>query len=188
MVVLGRIRFLLLQLLSGRSVRPGRSCPSPWYFYTNLPPYIDDDHCLPADGEPAHVIDGPDGLVTAPNVAAAAALKDLVLCWTTDPILIGRLVPSDGTVEVSIEGKSQYDLKASDFDDLLHDGVTNTKTIDYKVVALKMVDAKTIYLRAMHTFADPWNVQRTIYHTYTLKLEGDRYVIRAFGSGKSYAN
>ncbi|HWD37879.1 MAG TPA: hypothetical protein VG944_03465 [Fimbriimonas sp.] len=160
---------------------------SPWYFYPNLPPYLERVKTLPPSDVDAGDLLPSDGPVVAPNPTAKLALDDLIAMWVkNDRIAIGHLVPSKGSIEVLVEGKSQYDLKASDFYDLLHDGTVNTKTTDYKVVALKAVDDHTLQVRARHTFLDPWDVERTIYHTYTLKLEGDRYVIRSFGSG-SYA-
>ncbi len=157
--------------------------PSPWYYYPNLPPYVQDD-CI-QEAQPAPEPDTnatpaipPDWKPDLPH-----AMEDLVAVWQNqDKDALARLLPTDGLVTLHVEGQDSYDLTAKDFADLFADGVMNTQTTSYKIEETKQLAPDRVQICAVHTFQDPWGQTRTIDHKYTLLLEESGYVIREFRS------
>lgn len=162
----------------------GDCTPSAWYYYPNLPPYIQDSQIQP-DGATSSGPASPRAAVYPPDWKPDLdhALADLKNAWErNDQKALARLLPTDGSVTVTVEGQESYKLTAKEFADLFGDGIYNTKTLAYGVVQAVQVAPDEVEVTARHEFKDPWGQLRTIEHVYTL-VQGDKgYVIRAFTS------
>jgi hypothetical protein len=179
---------------------------SPFYFYPNLPPFLNGE-TIQADvaansnttfqqnGDTSQTQNGvaTDSAQTQPDPTSQTgpsltgdqdpktATNDLKHLWELfDTSVLLKLCPTDGNVKVSV-GDQSYNLAASDFLDLIRDGVTGTQTVSWSI--LNEDDAgDQIRLQAVHTFQDPWDKTRKVTQNYLL-VKGDQgYVIREFGS------
>jgi hypothetical protein len=169
--------------------------PSPWYYYPNLPPYVDDADVKAADPDTSTGPAKQPAGSTAWNTTEGQpipddwkpdlphAIDDLMSAWQKqDKGALTRLLPKTGQVLLHVEGQDFYNLEAKDFADLFKDGVMNTQTVKYEVESSKQLAPNKVLLYAVHTFKDPWGETRTIDHKYVVVLESPGYVIREFRS------
>lgn len=111
------------------------------------------------------------------------SVRDIVDAFTHDDHkAIARLVPHDGNVQIFVDGKYSYSLKANDFYDTYLDGIESTQTDQYVIVDVRANSDGTARVVAKHEYTDPWHKRAYVYHNYFLKMEGDEYVIREFGT------
>ena len=99
-----------------------------------------------------------------------------------DPRLVSRLLPRQGQVAILRDGKYDYSLNVTDFEDLIRDLVTNSRTRRYTVEDSRAYrDSVRLVMR--HDYQDPWGERQTMFHHILLTPErGQYYVIREFGT------
>lgn len=168
---------------------------SPWYPYSYLPPYIAQDHVVVVDHYNPLYDGGADWREedrrTDVRQDEDRPANDRRLDDALENVRDGfernsrreaeRLVPEDGQVAVFNQGKYDYSLAPDEFRKMFLDGVEASKTSRYEIVE-RSVRGDAVHVRARHEFTDSSGADQTVYHTYTLRLEGGRYVIREFGS------
>ena len=162
---------------------------SPWYYYPCLPAYVAAPNVVIVDSYPSTNWVGNDydwdpGSRTATNPMLDDSVTDLVQAFEGDDHkAIDRVIPHSGNVNIYVDGKYSYSLKANDFYDTYVDGIESTKTDRYEVLDVKASkDGATARVTAKHVYNDPWGNRTYVYHSYFLVKEGDEYVIREFGT------
>ena len=123
------------------------------------------------------------GSRTTSNPILDDSIQDIVESFEADDHkAIDRVAPHSGNVNIYVDGKYSYSLKANDFYDTYVDGIESTKTDRYEVVDVKANANGTARVVAKHVYNDPWGNRTYVYHSYFLVKEGDEYVIREFGT------
>jgi len=161
---------------------------SPWYYYPCLPGYVAAPNVVIVDSYPSTNWTGDDydwspGSRTTTNAQLDDSVQDLVAAFEADDHkAIDRVAPHSGNVNIYVDGKYSYSLKANDFYDTYVDGIESTKTDRYEVLDVKANANGTARVVAKHVYNDPWGNRTYVYHSYFLVKEGDDYVIREFGT------
>ena len=161
---------------------------SPWYYYPCLPGYVAAPNVVIVDSYPSTNWSGSDydwapGSRTTSNPILDDSIQDIVESFEADDHkAIDRVAPHSGNVNIYVDGKYSYSLKANDFYDTYVDGIESTKTDRYEVVDVKANANGTARVVAKHVYNDPWGNRTYVYHSYFLVKEGDEYVIREFGT------
>lgn len=162
---------------------------SPWYYYAQLPPYLvlGDVMIVGAPIEPYYgqsygygssLDDG-----TASNPQLDASLDNLVRAFRQhDASRIDPLVSPSGQVAIFMDGSYSYSLRSGDFQDMLHDAISDVRTVAYRVLDVRGADDGTVKVEAEHDAQDPWGQSQTVYHTFRLVNERGTFVIREFGT------
>ena len=123
------------------------------------------------------------GSRTTANAVLDDSVQDLVAAFEADDHqAIDRVAPHSGNVNIYVDGKYSYSLKANDFYDTYVDGIESTKTDRYEVVDVKANPNGTARVETKHIYNDPWGNRTYVYHSYFHVKEGDEYVIREFGT------
>ncbi len=121
----------------------------------------------------------------ARSVAARNAVADLRDAFEDgDPRLLSRLMARRGQVAILRDGRYDYSVNVADFDDLVRDLVSNSRTRSYRVEETRSYDG-SIRVVARHDYQDPWGERQTMYHHILLEPERGGYVIREFGTSPS---
>ena len=161
---------------------------SPWYRYSYLPPYLDNSRVIVVNNYSSSWNDNDNWRDSGSNdrdgrdQALSGALDDLRDAFERNSDRYGeRLLPEDGQVAIFNDGKYDYSLGASDFSDMFLDGIEQSKTVSYEIVESR-TKSNEVRLRARHEYRDSWDATQVVFHTYTLRREGGRYVIREFGT------
>lgn len=94
---------------------------------------------------------------------------------------VARVVPRGGRVAILRDGRYEYSVQADDFYDLLLDNVLNAKTRSYEVVDAQY-RGRSVRIVMRHRFVDPWGAEQTVFHSALLEPERGAYVIREFGT------
>ena len=158
---------------------------SPWYGYSYLPPYVDSSRVTVINNY-APAYDGSRDWDRVDDRSASRELDDATI-GLRDAFERNResdvqsLLPQTGQVAIFNDGKYDYSLGADDFQNMFLDGIRQSKTTRYEIVDTR-VRGDEVRLRARHEYTDSFGDEQTVYHTYTLRREGGRYVIREFGS------
>jgi len=166
-------------------------CPcyvSPWYYYPCLPGYVAAPNVVIVDSWPSSNWKGDDydwqpASRTSSNPMLDDSVQDIVTAFEGDDHkALDRLVPHSGNVNIYVDGKYSYSLKANDFYDTYVDGIESTKTERYEILDVKANNDGTARVTAKHVYNDPAGNKTYVYHSYFLVKEGDEYVIREFGT------
>ena len=116
------------------------------------------------------------------QTAARNAIADLRDAFEDgDPRLLSRLVARRGQVAILRDGRYDYSVSVDDFDDLIRDLVTNSRTRSYQVEDTRAY-RNQVRVVARHDYVDPWGERQTMYHHILLEPERGSYVIREFGT------
>jgi hypothetical protein len=152
---------------------------SPWYYYSNLPPYLSASKIVASPQSEGWKTTEPKP--GSPDLADA--LTQLAGAWQTQNLsALDVLIPRTGEITVHVEGQEPYALAADDFYNLLRDGITNTKTISYAILDAHKVSDRLAFVSAKHTFLDPWGRHKAITHTYSFALTVRGWQITNFES------
>jgi hypothetical protein len=166
---------------------------SPWYYYSNLPPYFNSNRCY----FPTNFIWQPFyGVRYRWNQPSREywnrdyneldyVVQDIVDAFLNgDRRAVTRLIPRNGQVGIITDGKYAYSLRSDDFYDTFLDAVENTQTRDYKILDVQYRrDTASVFAR--HDFDDPWGRRVTVNHYFKLEAEGRSWVIREFGTSSN---
>lgn len=101
-----------------------------------------------------------------------------------EPRYLSRLIGRDGQVAILRDGRYDYSVSVAEFDDLLRDLATNSRTQSY-VIEDSRVFNDQVRLVARHTYIDPWGQTQTMFHHILLQPDRGEYVIREFGTSPS---
>lgn len=101
-----------------------------------------------------------------------------------EPRYLSRLVGRDGQVAILRDGRYDYSVSVDEFDDLLRDLATNSRTQSYRVIDSRVFN-DSIRLVAQHDYIDPWGQGQTMYHHILLQPDNRGYTIREFGTSPS---
>lgn len=178
---------------------------SPWYLYSNLPPYIFVDR-ITILTPPSSFYNNWDPISyryygrrswsrnwDSDRDRYADQLDD-----TLDDIMdaferrdrrrFEQYIPNRGTVAISQDGVYAYSLDVDDFADLATDLIQGTRTNDYRVVNVRTQGLGRVNVLMQHNYTDSWNYNRTVWHSYVLEAgRRGRYEITEFGTS-SYRN
>lgn len=168
---------------------PTRNCTvSPWYYYPQLPGYINTSrisyyngrHCDFWVGDPyqysysysRYGYGEPYGY-SSNYREIDRAIDDLVRGFERqDRQAIGRLVSRSRDVNVYVDNRYCYTLRSDDFYDLMMDNIFSTRTTRYEIVSVTQA-YDGIRVTARHEFLDPWGSYTAVHHFY--RLQPDRY-------------
>jgi len=173
---------------------------SPWYYYPELPPYLDSssvvesqpldvpsawepyDYAYPGDSEWTYSENPVQQTFDESGRPPIDAAIDHVVEAFADANARDADVelPRDGDVRI-IENGDQYSLSAHDFYQMFSDLVSNTHSDGYHVLSVEVSD-DVIHVLARHDRLDPWNRNESVYHQYWLYNEYGNYVIRQFST------
>ena len=161
---------------------------SPFYRYSYLPPYLDNSRVVVVNNYSSSWSDNVDWRDyradnrDSRNQELSGALDDIRDAFERNSDRYGeRLLPQSGQVAIFNDGKYDYSLGASDFGDMFLDGIEQSKTVKYEIVESR-TKGDEVHLRTRHEYRDSWDATQVVFHTYTLRREGGRYVIREFGT------
>ena len=164
---------------------------SPWYWYPCLPPYLPETQVTVVPGDSAdwdagqpydyHSDETPLAYGNHELNAAVDQIRNVFDKGSTDAI--DDLIPESGKVAIYNDGKYMYSLTGHQFREMMIDNVHATKTDAFDVTAVRGQGDVAI-VHARHTFADPEGGMDTVYQSYRLRREGDRYVITDFMTSK----
>ena len=163
---------------------------SPWYRYSYLPPYLDNSRVIVVNNYQSSYNDG-DNWRDYDYRSNDRDRRDDELNSALDDIrdafernsdrYAERLLPESGQVAIFNDGKYDYSLGAADFQDMFLDGIEQSKTVKYEIIDSRF-KGDEVHLRTRHEYRDSWDATQTVFHTYTLRRENGRYVIREFGT------
>ena len=115
---------------------PGNSVVySPWYYYSNLPPYINSSSVIYVDGY-SRAVPSYRWQTYRRDAASQGAIDRIANAFQQDnagPII--SLVQPNSRVAILMDGQFQYDLVGEDFENMLSDMVQSTQTESYTVDA-----------------------------------------------------
>jgi hypothetical protein len=163
---------------------------SPWYYYHSLPPYFSNRRVTIVSVLPPLVIGQdpysyPDPYRRNDSRELDRALDDIRdMFLDEDRRALEDLLPRRGVVNIYVDGRYSYSIDPDDFYDSTRDAIENVRTRDYEIVRVRR-SGGYVHVTARHEFEDPWGGREAVYHTYRLEPEGDRYVIREFGTTNS---
>lgn len=159
---------------------------SPWYGYSFLPPYLDESRVTIVEdygsaydsNDPWQDYDPRQG----GDRDLDHALDDVQDAFERNSDRSAeRLLPQSGRVAIFNEGRYDYSVNAADFREMFLDGVEESETVRYAVTGVQ-VRGTEVHLTAHHEYTDSWGTTQSVEHTYTLRYESGRYVIREFGT------
>lgn len=160
---------------------------SPWYYYPELPPYIDWNAVTVV---PDYSWDWNQGIAYTyrPAVpyasygdrtlnAAVDAIRDIFSNGSQDAI--DALVPTDGQVAIFSNGQYMYTLKGDQFQQMITDAAEDVDTTSFQVDSVRTLDGEAI-VHCTDNFTDNDGGAHSVMQTYRLTFMGGRYVITAF--------
>jgi hypothetical protein len=164
---------------------------SPWYYYPHLPAYLSPDRCRVIPYRPV-VFYGSYYQWNRPSLDRYGrytdldyALEDIVSAFERNNRRAkSRLIPSDGSVHILVDGEYAYSLLPDDFEEMLEDAIESTRTVRYEIVSVRN-NSREAWVVARHEYEDPWGARRVVWHTYRLESERGGAVIREFGVSDS---
>ncbi len=158
---------------------------SPWYRYSYLPPYLDTTRVVIVNDYRSSYNDRRDDWQDyreQRDDRLDNALGDIRDAFERNSSRDGeRLLPQTGQVAIFNDGKYDYSLGADDFQDMFLDGIEQSKTVRYEITETR-VRGDEVHLKARHEYTDSWGESQVVAHTYTLRRENGRFVIREFGT------
>lgn len=170
-----------------------RSCTvSPWYYYSNLPAYINIGRITFISGSNCDWGRG-DAYQYSRSRSYGGwdtdwdrrsdlddSIDDLVAAWEySDKRALGRIISTRGNVGIYMDGRYCYSLSADDFYDLMLDNVYGTETRRYEITSVRR-GRDDAQVAARHEFTDAWGRRCTVYHHYRMQRERNGYVITDF--------
>jgi hypothetical protein len=184
----------------------GERCyPSPWYYYSYLPPYLSSSRVIYVSTFPvvswnswsvwrpgwnwdrswAYTYDSGRYAGRPDYNDVDAAVEDIIRAFRSNSLRsLDRLVPSRGNVNIYLDNRYAYSLSPNDFYDLMLDGIENSRTRAYRIVDVRWSGSRFVRVSAEHEYLDAWGSLNRTYHTYLLEQERGDYVIREFGSSQ----
>lgn len=160
----------------------GNRCAiSPWYYYPNLPGYLDITRCrfggfgLQITWTNSYDWSRWDRYDRyGSNYELGRAIDDIRRAFErNDYRALGSLIPGRSEVYVKLNDGYGYYLRGDDFYDLMVDNISATDTVRYTILESKWGSRGEACVWASHEFYDPWGRRQCVYHRYT--LTGDRY-------------
>jgi hypothetical protein len=154
---------------------------SPWYDYSELPPYIPASTVTVINGYRCqwnqgtlYSLNGSDsGLNQSADSIADAFLN-------RDTTAIDGMIPTSSQVAIFTDGNYAYSLPGGDFQQMIADNVNDVNTVSFKVTSTDRFNGGAI-VHATHVVQTADGGQETVYQTYRLRAEsGDHYVVTDF--------
>jgi hypothetical protein len=163
---------------------PAQCVASPWYYYPNMPAYVDldrvsfDPFSIDTAGLQPFAWHSPDYDAPGSDEYFIDMSIDRLLnvYENQDTDSLDALVPSGYNVDVSLDGGSSYTLSGDDFHDMMLDNVTTTQTTRFSVVGVQRF-AGGLVVKAIHQFTDADGQTQRLLHTYILKMGDNEYTI-----------
>lgn len=158
-----------------------RCAVSPWYYYPNLPGYLDITRCrfggfgLQITWTNSYDWNRWDRYDRyGSNYELGRAIDDIRRAFErNDYRALGNLIPGRSEVYVKLNDGYGYYLRGDDFYDLMVDNISGTDTLRYTILESKWGSRGEASIWASHEFYDPWGRKQCVYHRFT--LTGDRY-------------
>lgn len=179
---------------------PDRSVPSPFYYYSNLPAYINTvridwgwgsinfyETCRTNYtwiGNRSSNWDNnfgwDDGFNSTRGSDLDYAIADIVDSFRYQSLRsMSHMIPTRDYVNIEMSGDVRYRLRGDDFYDLMNDLVGGTYTSNYRIGAVRTGRGEAL-VEAEHEYRDAWNRRQVSRHIYGLKEYRGRYVIEYF--------
>lgn len=157
------------------------SCISPFYFYSNLPGYLNQarvqftDDCLRYDDWREFRYDDYDRYDRrSSSYGIYQAIDDLEGAFLSrDLDSLDHLIPRRAWITITDRTERNYRIRSEDFYDMMADLVTGTRTREFWV---NRVETGGSYLRlnVQHVYQDAWRQNRTVYMKFTLRQNRSR--------------
>ncbi|MBI1757204.1 MAG: hypothetical protein HYR64_08880 [Fimbriimonas ginsengisoli] len=169
----------------------GQCVASPWWYYSQLPGYINCDRIIigsPVSYGPSYYTSWRRPLYSAYsyNGSINYAVDEIERAFTNrDTRSLDILCPRSGSVAILQDGTYAYSVDAPDFYDMMRDAVLDTDTTGYRVVDVRRYRNGSLKVSAEHDIIDAWGNNQRVYHQFRLDLENGDYVIREFGASSS---
>lgn len=93
--------------------------------------------------------------------------------------LMSLLIPTNGRIEIDVEGQNQYSMSSADFYDMMKDLVEGTQTDAYRIQNVYR-DGDRGSIEAVHEYTDAWGRTQYVRQTFGLKLGRRGYEICYF--------
>lgn len=112
-----------------------------------------------------------------------AAAEDIRKAWQNGDIeLLARHIRRDSRIAVTLRGKYQYSLDASDYLDMTRDAFDTTKTIRVELGSVKKKENGVYTLTGRHVYRNKDGQQRSVYISFVLEKMDDNYIITQVGT------
>lgn len=122
------------------------------------------------------------------DVQLEAARKEIERAWIDQDIQkVARHIRRDARVAVTLRGKYQYSLDASDYLDMTRDALRATKTVRFTLDQVTRKQKDTYTVNGTHVYTDQEGAEHTVHISYVLEKEGDTYYITQVGSAPDKA-
>lgn len=147
---------------------PGQAYYSPWYYYSNLPPYVSTGSLTVIPSYTSSVVNGEWTAynATSPNPAVDGIINRLQATFQTgDPIWLMRLARSSGRIAIFMGGQYQYSVGATDFSTMLRDLVLGTQTTGYTVDQVQEWGDE-LRVQTTHQFIDSQGLSQIVRQVY----------------------
>jgi hypothetical protein len=168
---------------------------SPWYYYPYLPGYVapssvyfDSSGLIMGSFSGMPYLYPTHNVVPEPgtNSILNAGIHDIANVFRhKDWNALDRVVPQSGNVNIYMDGQYEYSMSADKFYDMMKDNADQSQTVRYHILDVRIDRQGYVRLVAQHIFTDPWNNQQTVYHTYTLAVNGQSVQVVEFGTSQS---
>ncbi|MFI5386463.1 MAG: hypothetical protein ACHQ50_10130 [Fimbriimonadales bacterium] len=163
---------------------PAECVASPWYYYPNMPPYVDlsrvsqEPSSIDTSGLQPYTWHSPsDDMPGSDEYLIDTSIDRLVALYEDqDTGALDALVPSGYSIDVALDGGSGYTLSSNDFHDMMLDNITTTQTQRFSIVGVQRF-AGGIRVQALHTFQDADGQTQKLLHTYILSQGDNGYTI-----------
>jgi hypothetical protein len=157
---------------------------SPWYYYSNLPPYVPAGRVEVIEGYSAPWNVGTYYSyhygVPGPYQALNTSLDALYALFSQQNTnAVTGFLPYDGQIAIFTDGHYDYSLSVGDFQNMLVDNATATQTRSYSIDRVRR-RGEDATVQATHIVTNSAGGTDTVYHEYHLRLEGGQFVVRDF--------
>lgn len=180
----------------------GPCMPSPWYYYSCMPPYISynqvivgyspffgnfygQDYSYVGDAFGSSSDFSRYAQINSNNTnipSLNAALSDLESAFLKrDNNALERIIPARGTIPIFIDDKYDYSVSANDLYGMMRDNTQSVETTDYTIdnVSVKNHQARVL---AEQYFVDAWGKNQVVYQEFMFKIVGNEALITQFGT------
>lgn len=113
------------------------------------------------------------------------ALSDIVDAFRyEDANLLAPFLPSNGRIDIYIDGRYSYSVNSDDYYDMTADLIYSVNTTNFEIVQVRRARTGEYRAVARHDFLDPNGRPQTVWMTFTLERERYGFVIVEAGTSR----
>ena len=141
---------------------PGSNFYSPWYYYSNLPPYVPSDAVSVVPNYTSSAFEM-DWVKYDPAVASNPVNDQVINVLNTafrlrQPALLNRIARNSGKVAVYLGGQYLYSVAGADFARMSNDLILGTQTTGFQVDSAQTFGSQ-LRLKTTHQYIDSQGIQ-----------------------------